>query len=187
MTRIKLNNDLLKLWQEHKFTVIFVTHSVYESVYLSNRVVVMASRPGRVIDEIAIPVPYPRGEAYRESAQYTQLCRETSTSLHRAMERVRHRSLSRRNRYVFFRTNLEHRRLVQCRRDRGRPARQRARRERFLRCAVPSAWSLCRSAAWEILVRAAITCPIHHSGAQCDLAHARRATGGHCRYRCCSR
>ncbi len=52
MTRIKLNNDLLKLWQEHKFTVIFVTHSVYESVYLSNRVVVMASRPGRVIDEI---------------------------------------------------------------------------------------------------------------------------------------
>ena len=86
MTRIKLNNDLLKLWQEHKFTVIFVTHSVYESVYLSNRVVVMASRPGRVIDEIAIPVPYPRGEAYRESAQYTQLCRETSTSLHRAMD-----------------------------------------------------------------------------------------------------
>ncbi|NMM03965.1 ABC transporter ATP-binding protein [Paraburkholderia sp. RP-4-7] len=86
MTRIKLNNDLLKLWQEHKFTVIFVTHSVYESVYLSNRVVVMASRPGRVIDEIAVPVPYPRGEAYRESAQYTQLCRETSTSLHRAMD-----------------------------------------------------------------------------------------------------
>jgi NitT/TauT family transport system ATP-binding protein len=86
MTRIKLNNDLLKLWQEHKFTVIFVTHSVYESVYLSNRVVVMASRPGRVIDEIAIPAPYPRGEAYRESAQYTQLCRETSTSLHRAMD-----------------------------------------------------------------------------------------------------
>ncbi|MFL9946304.1 ABC transporter ATP-binding protein [Paraburkholderia agricolaris] len=86
MTRIKLNNDLLKLWQEHKFTVIFVTHSVYESVYLSNRVVVMASRPGRLIDEIAIPAPYPRGEAYRESAQYTQLCRETSTSLHRAMD-----------------------------------------------------------------------------------------------------
>lgn len=86
MTRIKLNNDLLALWQEHRFTVIFVTHSVYESVYLSNRVVVMASRPGRVIDEIEIAAPYPRGDAFRESALYAQLCRETSNSLHRAMD-----------------------------------------------------------------------------------------------------
>ena len=52
MTRIKLNNDLLELWQRNRWTVVFVTHSVYESVYLSNRVVVMAARPGRVVDDM---------------------------------------------------------------------------------------------------------------------------------------
>jgi NitT/TauT family transport system ATP-binding protein len=60
MTRGKLNNDLLAIWKEHRFTVIFVTHSVYESVYLSNRVVVMAARPGRVVQEFRINEPYPR-------------------------------------------------------------------------------------------------------------------------------
>ena len=49
ITRFKLNDDLLELWAAEKLTVVFVTHSVFESVFLSNRIVVMAARPGRVI------------------------------------------------------------------------------------------------------------------------------------------
>ncbi len=75
ITRFKLNNDLLELWQDERFTVVFVTHSVFESVYLSNRIVVMAARPGRVFDEIAVDAPYPRDEAFRTSPDYAALCR----------------------------------------------------------------------------------------------------------------
>ena len=85
MTRIKLNNDLLAIWREHRFSVIFVTHSVYESVYLSNRIVVMAARPGRVIDEIRIDEPYPRGESFRTSIRYNEHCTAVSQSLHGAV------------------------------------------------------------------------------------------------------
>jgi NitT/TauT family transport system ATP-binding protein len=88
MTRIKLNNDLLAIWREHRFSIIFVTHSVYESVYLSNRIVVMAPRPGRVIDEIPIDEPYPRGEAFRTSARYNAHCAAVSQSLHGALHGV---------------------------------------------------------------------------------------------------
>ncbi|MBS0452931.1 MAG: ABC transporter ATP-binding protein [Proteobacteria bacterium] len=90
MTRIKLNNDLLAIWREHRFSVIFVTHSVYESVYLSNRIVVMAARPGRVIDEIRIDEPYPRGEAFRTSTRYNAHCQEVSQALHGALHDVDH-------------------------------------------------------------------------------------------------
>lgn len=90
MTRIKLNNDLLAIWREQHFSVIFVTHSVYESVYLSNRIVVMAARPGRVIDEIRIDEPYPRGEAYRTSSRYNAHCQSVSQALHGAMHDVDH-------------------------------------------------------------------------------------------------
>ena len=85
ITRIKLNNDLLRLWENQRWTVVFVTHSVYESVYLSSRVVVMAARPGRVVAEIPIDAPYPRDEAFRTSPAYNALCREASADLHRAM------------------------------------------------------------------------------------------------------
>ena len=88
MTRIKLNNDLLAIWREHRFSVVFVTHSVYESVYLSNRIVVMAARPGRVIDEIRIDEPYPRGEAFRTSSRYNAHCTAVSQSLHGALHGV---------------------------------------------------------------------------------------------------
>jgi len=88
MTRIKLNNDLLAIWREHRFSVIFVTHSVYESVYLSNRIVVMAPRPGRVVDEIRIDEPYPRGEAFRTSTRYNAHCTAVSLSLHGALHGV---------------------------------------------------------------------------------------------------
>ncbi|HVA12102.1 MAG TPA: ABC transporter ATP-binding protein [Stellaceae bacterium] len=85
ITRFRLNNDLLRLWQDQKWTVIFVTHSVFESVYLSNRIVVMSARPGRIIADLSIPVPYPRGEAFRMSTDYNEFCRTTSTELSRAM------------------------------------------------------------------------------------------------------
>ena len=81
ITRFKLNNDLLTLWQALRRTVIFVTHSVFESVYLSQRIVVMTPRPGRVFAEIAIPAPYPRDERFRTSAEYAGLCRLASEAL----------------------------------------------------------------------------------------------------------
>ena len=85
ITRFKLNNDLLALWQELRRTVIFVTHSVFESVYLSQRIVVMTPRPGRVFAEIAIPAPYPRDERFRTSAEYAGFCRLVSQALGKAM------------------------------------------------------------------------------------------------------
>ena len=85
ITRQKLNNDLLELWQRQEFTVIFVTHSVFESVYLSQRIVVMTPRPGRVFTEIAIPAPYPRDERFRTSAEYAASCRLVSEALGEAM------------------------------------------------------------------------------------------------------
>ncbi len=70
ITRFRLNNDLLALWRNLRKTVIFVTHSVFESVYLSQRVIVMTSRPGRISTEFRIDAPEPRGEDFRTSADY---------------------------------------------------------------------------------------------------------------------
>lgn len=81
ITRFRLNSDLLDLWQDERLTVVFVTHSVFESVFLSSRIVVMAARPGRVFDEVAVDAPYPRGEGFRTSAEYAALCRRTSDVL----------------------------------------------------------------------------------------------------------
>lgn len=81
ITRSRLNDDLLNLWNQMNLTVIFVTHNVYEAVYLSDRVVVMAARPGRVIAEIDIDAPYPRDEDYRTSALFNQYCRDVSHRL----------------------------------------------------------------------------------------------------------
>jgi NitT/TauT family transport system ATP-binding protein len=85
ITRFRLNNDLLDLWQSQKWTVVFVTHSVFESVYLSNRIVVMSPRPGRIIADLPIDAPYPRGEAFRMTSTYNEFCRQTSRELSRAM------------------------------------------------------------------------------------------------------
>ena len=90
ITRFKLNNDLLHLWETFGWTVIFVTHSVFESVYLSSRIVVMAARPGRVVDELSIDAPYPREEEFRTSSVYNEYCRKTSGALHAAMEHSGH-------------------------------------------------------------------------------------------------
>ena len=85
ITRFRLNNDLLSLWQSLGKTVVFVTHSVFESVYLSQRVVVMTPRPGRVFTELAIDAPYPRDERFRTSADYAGYCRQVSEGLASAM------------------------------------------------------------------------------------------------------
>ncbi|MBL7252403.1 ABC transporter ATP-binding protein [Alcanivorax marinus] len=81
MTRNKLNDDLLRLWKANGWTVVFVTHSVYEAVYLSNRVVVMAARPGRVIEDVPIEAPYPRGQEFRVSTEFAGYCRRVSEAL----------------------------------------------------------------------------------------------------------
>jgi NitT/TauT family transport system ATP-binding protein len=86
ITRFRLNNDLLELWQRFSWTVIFVTHSVFESVYLSERIVVMAARPGRVFKDLTVDAPYPRDEAFRTSSVYNDNCRTASAALHDAME-----------------------------------------------------------------------------------------------------
>ena len=85
ITRFKLNDDLLRLQQEHGWTVVFVTHSVFESVYLASRIAVMTPRPGRIAEEIAVDVPYPRTEAFRTYPRYAATCQATSAILHRAM------------------------------------------------------------------------------------------------------
>jgi NitT/TauT family transport system ATP-binding protein len=85
ITRFKLNEDLLDLWRTHSWTVIFVTHSVFESVFLSNRIVVMTGRPGRVHADIPIEAPYPRTQAFRMTEAYNHYCRDVSQALVQAM------------------------------------------------------------------------------------------------------
>jgi NitT/TauT family transport system ATP-binding protein len=85
ITRFKLNNDLLELWHGANFTVVFVTHSVFESVYLSQRIVVMAARPGRIIEDLDTSAPYPRTPDYRTSPLYNAHCKRASEALEAAM------------------------------------------------------------------------------------------------------
>jgi NitT/TauT family transport system ATP-binding protein len=86
ITRLKLNEDLLRLWQSERWTVVFVTHSVFESVFLSERVVVMTRRPGRIAADLAIDLSYPRETPLRTTAGYGRLCRAVSEALAAAME-----------------------------------------------------------------------------------------------------
>ena len=85
ITRSRLNDDLLQLWRRERFTVIFVTHSVYESVFLSQRIVVMAARPGRVSADLCVDEPYPRPSSYRTTPVYAAHCQRSSTALEVAM------------------------------------------------------------------------------------------------------
>ena len=85
ITRHRLNDDLLRLWWDERFTAVFVTHSVFESVYLSGRIVVMAARPGRVVADLDNPAPYPRDDLFRTSAEYAHLCRVASGALRQAI------------------------------------------------------------------------------------------------------
>ena len=85
ITRFRLNDDLLRLWESRNWTVLFVTHSVFESVYLSTRIAVMTGRPGRISTEVQVDEPAPRSEAFRTSTHYGDIARETSAALHEAM------------------------------------------------------------------------------------------------------
>jgi NitT/TauT family transport system ATP-binding protein len=85
ITRFRLNDDLLRLKAELGCTIVFVTHSVFESVYLSTRIVVMAARPGRVVAEFAVEAPSTRGEDFRTAPRYAELCRTASAALHGAL------------------------------------------------------------------------------------------------------
>lgn len=85
ITRNKLNDDLLELWSQQRWTVLFVTHNIYEAVYLSTRVIIMAARPGRAIADIKIDVPSPRTEEFRRSFVYSEYCQQVADALSKAM------------------------------------------------------------------------------------------------------
>jgi len=85
ITRLKLNDDLAELQAQLGATVVFVTHSVFESVYLADRIVVMAARPGRAVAEINVEAPPRRKEGFRLTPGYAETCRQTSRALHLAM------------------------------------------------------------------------------------------------------
>jgi NitT/TauT family transport system ATP-binding protein len=88
MTRAKLNDDVLQLWKELGLTVVFVTHNVWEAVYLSSRVVVMAARPGRVVDDILIEGPAERDDSFRLSTGYAAQCAHVSAALKSTLVRA---------------------------------------------------------------------------------------------------
>ena len=85
ITRQKLNDDLLALKSRIGCTVIFVTHSVFESVFLSDRIVVMAARPGRVVEELVVTAPYPRDMTFRTSPEYAAHTQVVSGALLQAI------------------------------------------------------------------------------------------------------
>ncbi|UVC32095.1 ABC transporter ATP-binding protein [Pantoea sp. SOD02] len=81
ITRNKLDSDLLDLWQEQKLTVVFVTHSIQEAVFLSQRVIMMAARPGRVVDDIRIETALPRDDEFRVSQDFTHYAQQLQRGL----------------------------------------------------------------------------------------------------------
>jgi len=85
-TREKLDDDLLALWEAENWTVIFVTHSIYESVYLSERVLVMGARPGRILRDLTVGAPHPRNREFRATPEYVRQCAEISEALRQDVE-----------------------------------------------------------------------------------------------------
>ena len=85
ITRNRLDNDLRDLWAAEKLITLFVTHSVYEAVFLSTRIVVMSPRPGRIVGEVVVDQPHPRSEDFRNSEQFAHYCTEASRLLNVGM------------------------------------------------------------------------------------------------------
>lgn len=85
ITRFKLNDDLRMLWKQLRCTIVFVTHSVFESVYLSNRILMLTPRPGKIAAEFAVETAEPREGHFRTSPEYGNKCREVSTTLAQVM------------------------------------------------------------------------------------------------------
>jgi NitT/TauT family transport system ATP-binding protein len=86
ITRGRLDAELLELWRVKRLTVLFVTHSIHEAVFLSNRVVMMAARPGRVIEELQVEEPYPRTPDFMVSPSFSRYARKLQDGLLRASE-----------------------------------------------------------------------------------------------------
>jgi NitT/TauT family transport system ATP-binding protein len=84
ITRHKLDAELLDLWSAKKLTVVFVTHSIHEAVFLSNRVIMMAARPGRVVEELRIDEPYPRTAEFMVTPEFSRYAKRLQDSLLRA-------------------------------------------------------------------------------------------------------
>jgi NitT/TauT family transport system ATP-binding protein len=81
ITRNRLDRDLSELCARERLTVLFVTHSIYEAVFLSTRVLVMSARPGRIFEEVAIDEPEPRTDAFRTTARFAELSARLSDRL----------------------------------------------------------------------------------------------------------
>jgi NitT/TauT family transport system ATP-binding protein len=81
ITRLALNDDLLRLWELHRPTILFVTHSVFESVYLSTRIAVMTARPGRIAADLPVGLAQPRDRGVRTSPAYALMCETVSAAL----------------------------------------------------------------------------------------------------------
>jgi len=88
MTRDHLNEELLAIRQQQEWTAFFVTHSVAEAVFLSNRIMVLSANPGRLHEEVRVDLPYPRTEETRQSREYQKLVAHVSKLL-RSVERLR--------------------------------------------------------------------------------------------------
>ena len=84
MTRNRLNDDILQLWRDKRWTVAFVTHSVFEAVYLSTRIEVMAASPGRMASQVLVDEPYPRTSEFRKTHRFTEYCSQVSDALEEA-------------------------------------------------------------------------------------------------------
>lgn len=94
ITRHKLDADLLELWRSKKLTVVFVTHSIHEAVFLSNRVIMMAARPGRIVEEVVIDEPYPRTPEFMVTPRFAQYAKRLQDSLLRASKENDEEALS---------------------------------------------------------------------------------------------
>ena len=81
INRDKMNQELLRIWEQHKTTIVFVTHSIPEAVFLADRVIVMSSRPGRIVRELAVDLPRPRHPEVRKTGPFLDLERQVELGL----------------------------------------------------------------------------------------------------------
>ena len=81
MTRERMNDEVLRIWEQTGTTIVFVTHSIPEAVFLSSRVVVMSARPGRITKIVNVDLPRPRNDEVRESERYFELVTEVREAL----------------------------------------------------------------------------------------------------------
>ncbi len=84
LTRHALNDELLRLWQAHGWTSLFVTHNIAEAVYLSQRILVLSAQPGRIVADMSVGLPSPRTADVRATAEFARITGEVAASLRRA-------------------------------------------------------------------------------------------------------